>query len=140
MKEDALKTVEENFADWEGDTFGFGYGTGERYTLPALKTFLELCPAPGGGTYDYVKLEKALGGVATWLLINILARANIIEYGTSPRYGWLTRQGVALRNFVETKSADELYELTRRDENYPWCYRDACNCDGEKCQNPFWGK
>lgn len=80
-----------------------------------------------------------------WLLINILAGVDVIEYGTSPRYGWLTDCGKALRAFVETRTVDDLVTIVcEKDENYFNCYPDVCNCgprghDGKRyCDNPFW--
>jgi hypothetical protein len=145
--EGGMKTLEENFIDWESEAFGFGYGSGELYILPDLKTFFEHV---GRGTdrpnsYDYRELESALGGAVAWLLINVLCHANILEYGTSPRFGWLTKEGEALQSFIATKTADELVSLcTEYDDNYVVCSSDACNCgpkgyqEGVKCQNPFW--
>jgi len=34
---------DKHFIDWESDIFGFGYGSGEQFTLAALKEFLQLC-------------------------------------------------------------------------------------------------
>lgn len=142
------KTIEQNFADWEGGVFGFGYGTGEEHYLPALKTFLESVGRPEmPHAYEYEVLEKAVGATVAWLLICMLCRANIIEYGTSPRYGWLTEEGQNLRVFVASKTAEELYEIccNRSEDDDPGpCYPDACNCgprgyqEGVKCPNPFW--
>lgn len=90
------KTLEQNFADWEGNAFGFGYGTGEPHTLRALKGFFDALGTENGAhCYNYEKLEEALTAPVAWLLINILCRhgADVIEYGTSPRYGWLTTEG-----------------------------------------------
>lgn len=144
------KTIEQSFIDWEGSAFGFGYGTGEPHVVPALKTFLSMCDGgPFGHSYDYQKLEAALSPTVAWLLINALCQHNIgaIEYGTSPRFGWLTPQGEALKAFVATKTADELIEIvTDFDPDYIRCYPDACNCGpngyeaGRKCVSPFWGK
>jgi len=136
------KTLDENFADWEGHVFGFGYGTGEPYILPVLKRFLALCPGPGE-TYDHEALARDLGPAVSWLLINALAHADIIEYGTSPRYGWLTESGRALKAYVESKTDDELVEIACQQRDTP-CYPDACNCgpngyeEGRVCSNPFW--
>ena len=137
------KPIDHSFRDWEGSTFGFGYGTGEEHTIPALKQFLELCKDKEA--YDYVELETALTPAVAWLLINVLCKADIIEYGTSPRYGWLTDKGKRLKGFVGKHTADELYEIAAgHDENYISCYPDACNCGesgyvpGRKCPNPFW--
>lgn len=142
------KTLDQHFSDWETEAFGFGYGTGEEHTLPALKTFFGCIGThpdrPRG--YDYRDLEAALGGPTAWLLINALCKEDIIEYGTSPRGGWLTPEGEALKAFVDSKSAAELVELcTTRGPDHHSCMSDACNCDpnkstimGRVCPNPFW--
>lgn len=144
--EGVTKTLDENFTDWENEAFGFGYGTGEAHTTLALKTFFASIPPDGGDSrlYDYRNLEAALTPAVAWLLLNVMGHQDIIEYGSSPRFGWLTPQGYALKAFVDSKTADELYDLTVRDENYSGCSRDACNCRprgyqaGVKCVNPFW--
>lgn len=142
------KTLDENFIDWEADAFGFGYGSGEPHIIPAVKTFFSLCNAlcnqSPNGAYDYTEIEAALTPTVAWLLINVMGHQDVIEYGTSPRYGWLTPQGQALKAFVDGKTADELLALTQHDESYIGCSRDACNCgpngyqEGVKCNNPFW--
>lgn len=135
-----MKTLEQHFADWESHVFGYGYGTGEEFTLKALKGFLSAIPADG--SYDYQELEEAVTAVVAWLLINTLAHADMIEYGTSPRYGWLTKNGKALAGFVAERSVDELHALTSHREDYVECYPDHCNCDDGDCRpgNPFWPK
>lgn len=136
------KATTDYFADWEADTFGFGYGTGEEHTIPALQSLL--CACPDKGNYDYKTLETELSPPVAWLLINALCRADIIEYGTSPRYGWLTGKGRRLREHMLSWSPDELIRQTARDENYTHCDPNACNCgpggyeEGRVCQNPFW--
>lgn len=140
------KSIEQSFADWEGDVFGFGYGTGEEHTIPALKTFFEAIGVDDRpSSYDYTKLEAACGPAVAWLLVNALCHAGIIEYGTSPRFAWLTKEGEALKAFMATKTADELYEIcASQPEDYVACYPNACNCGpngyekGRKCTNPFW--
>lgn len=142
------KPIEKHFADWESHVFGFGYGTGEEHTIAALKTFMENIgreEIDSPRAYDYQQLETALTPPVAWLLINILCKANIIEYGTSPRYGWLTKEGEALRDFVASKSVDDLYGFCMADD-LDYCYPSYCNCqlceDGhsktDRCQNPFW--
>lgn len=143
------KTIEESFADWEGHVFGFGYGTGEQHTLGALKAFMAAVGKPDlPNGYDYERLEAACGPAVAWLLINALCRhtVDIVEYGTSPRFGWLTPEGERLKAFIDSKTVDELYEITAgRPDDYVPCYPDACNCgingyeEGRKCANPFWG-
>lgn len=134
-----MKTIEQHFTDWESHVFGYGYGTGEEHVLGALKGFLAAMPADGN--YDYKALESAVTAPVAWLLLNVLAHADVIEYGTSPRYGWLTKNGKALRQFVNERSVEELYALTAgTGEDYCECYPDHCNCGDGDCRpsNPFW--
>ena len=138
------KTLDENWIDWESNAFGFGYGTGENYTIPALKKFMDLVPLEG--CYDYQLLEKEMTPLVAWLFINLLChhRIDMLEYGTSPRGAWLTSRGKALKEYMATKTVDELTNLTSHDENYCNCYPDVCNCGpkgyqkGLHCFNPFW--
>lgn len=135
-----------NFADWEGGVFGFGYGTGETYTLAALRQFFSLCNRTENGQYDYEVLEGEMGPTVAWLMINAMGHADIIEYGTSPRYAWLTEKGKALKHFVMAHDLDQLVRFTCRDEDEEHCYINACNCGpdgyvkGRVCVNPFWQK
>ena len=137
-----MKGDMEYFRDWESDAFGLGYGTGEYHVIPALRAFLSAVPETGA--YDYVKLEKACGGAVAWLLINALGHADVIEYGTSPRFGWLQPWGKALRAFVTSRSADDLLLCIQGDDDYIGCSPQYCNCyDGDHkmhdvCPNPFW--
>jgi hypothetical protein len=132
-----MKTLEEYFCDWEATTFGFGYGTGERPILAALQIFMECTPPEKA--YDYALLEEKLTPTVAWLLINALCGVDILEYGSSPRFAWLTKEGKALREFVVSKTLDELTEIVcgHKDE-YVLCYPDYCNCETEPCHNPFW--
>lgn len=138
-----MKTLEDNFTDWESDAFGFGYGSGEPHTIPALKEFFALC-AGERGNYQYEVLEKGLTPAAAWMMLNLMGHQRMIEYGTSPRYGWLTPEGSALKSFVDSKTTEELLTLTQRDEEYISCSRNSCNCgpngyqSGVLCANPFW--
>lgn len=137
------KTPDESFRDWEATAFGFGYGSGEPHVIPALKTFVAAIPER---EYDYQKLEEAVGPVAAWMFINTFCRGNHIDYGSSTRFGWLTPSGIALKEYVDSKTADELLEAIFRDgpEDATICYPDACNCGpagyekGRVCKNPFW--
>lgn len=133
------KTLDDYFSDWENSVFGFGYGSGEPHTIPALKRFLSTFSAGEG--YDYRVIEKELGETVAWLLINTLCHWDILEYGSSPRFGWLTEKGKALKEFIDSKTAEQLIELTCRENDYTQCYPNACNCDQdghEECSNPFW--
>ena len=100
---------DKEFRKWENEVFGYGYGTGEAHTVRAVKAFFAACPAKGN--YDYSMLENELSPVVFWLLLNIFAHADIIEYGTSPRFGWLTSKGKQIQNYVLSKTDDELYEI-----------------------------
>lgn len=131
------KTDQEYFADWEAYAFGYGYGSGEDHVIPLLQKFISLIP---DGVYDYRLLEKELGGPVTWLLINALCRVDIIEYGTSPRGGWLTEQGRSLKKYLSENAGEPLIEA---DDYGTICGPSYCNCDehyGEKtrCKNPFY--
>jgi len=136
------RTIKDHFADWESHVFGFGYGSGEHHVLGAVKLLFGTVPDEGG--YDYREIEKVCGPEVAWLLINTLCRADIIEYGTSPRFGWLTPQGKRLRAFFADHSVDDLVGMTIREEGGSGCYPDICNCgpDGyspkKLCHNPFW--
>jgi hypothetical protein len=137
------KTVEQSFADWEGHTFGFGYGTGEPHILRALKGFFDAFGVDDRpNSYNYEALEEAVTAPVAWLLINRLCQVDIIEYGTSPRFAWLTKEGEALRTFLASKTVGELEEIVGANDDH--CYPDACNCGltgyekGRVCYNPFW--
>lgn len=154
------KPLPASFADWEGNAFGFGYGSGEPHVLAALKTFFAAFgvqfPAgpfgpgdkePRPNSYDYEKLEAAVTPTVAWLIINVLGHQDIIEYGTSPRYGWLTPHGERLKAFVDAHTADELVEICcGRSEDDMGCTPRYCNCgpngyeEGRRCDNPFWRK
>ena len=131
-----MKTLQNYFSDWESSFLGFGYGSGEQYTTPLIKRFLSVTPEDG--TYNYKNLENALTPPIAWLLINLFIKANLIDYGTSPRYGWLTDQGKELKKFVELYNEEALISMLDTDEDYIECYRDVCNCIQEECKNPFW--
>jgi len=114
---------EEQFVEWEMRTFGAGYGTGELPILKAVKTFFD--SLENNRSYDYEELESKLGGATTWLLINAFDKANIIEWGTSSRYGWITSCGENIRDFIKRKTPEELYKLLMSDRE------SICMCDGE---------
>lgn len=148
MTETDEKPIEKHFADWFSHVFGFGYGTGDEHFIVALQTFMATL-GKGGRLphgYDYKELETALTAPTAWLLINTLCGADIIEYGTSPRYGWLDPKGEALKAFMDGKTTDELLAATETDENDGPCYPDICNCGpegyspGKLCHNPFWNE
>ncbi len=102
---------DKEFVKLENRIFGYGYGSGEEYTLRALKNFLRRTGS--SKNYDYRVFETDLGETITWLMINALCKADIIEYGCSPRFGWLTGKGEELKEYLEGKSVDELYDLLR---------------------------
>lgn len=137
-----MKTLtDKNFIDWFSEHFGYGYGTGESYIVPVLKKFLENCDE--NGNYDHLKLEEKIGQANTWFLINVLCKSDLIEYGTSPRFGWLDESGKLLKEYIGKKSEDELYKLIMVDNDYVYCDSTCCNCgesgyvEGKKCDNPL---
>src|SRR3990167_3685719 len=117
MKQEVL-----NFIDWESRVFGAGYGSGELPILKSVKVFFDSLEDK---SYDYKKLEEKLGDTITWLLINAFDKGNVIEWGTSARFGWLTSCGEYVRDFIKGKTPEELYEIVMSD-------REAiCMCDGD---------
>lgn len=140
------KTLDQSFIDWESSAFGFGYGSGEGHVLGALHAFfLAFGNYDNPNSYDFEKLEKAVTPPVAWLLINRLCQhgIDVLEYGSSPRFGWLTRNGVALREYVLSKDVEDLTRIVC-DCDDTVCYPDACNCgpdgyqEGVLCENPFW--
>ncbi len=95
------KITDKNFVEWESHVFGFGYGTGEEHTIKALMRFFSLLE--NDRSYDHTVLEKEMGATVAWLLLNVFGHADIIEYGTSIRYGWLTEKGEFLRDYLKGK-------------------------------------
>lgn len=134
-----------HFVDWESAVLGRGYGSGEEFVFPALRTFFEnVSHGQTGNCYDYRDLEKALGGPTTWLLINVLCHADVIDYGSSPRHGWLSTEGQALKKFFLSHTLEELYGIYQKGKDFNqergWeCFPDLCQCAryGEPCNNPF---
>lgn len=136
----AQALTDKHFIDWESHVFGYGYGSGEGPILRCLHFFFSTLKE--GRQYDYEVLEKELGDAATWFMINALCHAGIIEYGTSPRYAWISyRPAVeALRDYIVSKTPEQLYEIvSNTNEDYIHCYPGTCNCD-EPCNNPLFSK
>jgi hypothetical protein len=134
-----MKTIEENFVDWESDIFGFGYGTGESHVLGAVKIFLD------NTERGMHRLEEVLGPAVAWLLINVLCHCGAVDYGTSPRNGWLSPEGEALRKFFAERTVDQLTQIIHNvTDDYIHCDQKNCNCGpqgfqpGVVCPNPFW--
>lgn len=138
--------IDKYFRDWVSEVFPYGYGSGEPCIVPAVRRFFELCTHNGTDSYDYRVLEEALTPTTTWLLIGALCGANIVEYGTSPRFAWLTPKGKKLKEYMLSKTDDELVEIACEwDEALPGCSKEYCNCGetsvmGAVCPNPFWAK
>lgn len=143
------KNVDENFRDWFLEAFGFGYGTGDKYYLKAIKKFLDNCKQDNpesSHSYSYEQMEKIFSKLETWLLINSLCKNDVIEYGSSPRFGWLAEEGQALKKYLEEKNIEQLLEIVTGFDSGDviHCDRYACNCgpkgyqEGKLCPNPFW--
>lgn len=136
------KSLADYFVDWYGSALGFGYGTGDVYYCEALTKFFKNVDGEQG-SYKFEDMEKKVGKDAFWFLISIFGNSDFIEYGTSPRYGWLTEKGKLARQFVN-HIGEDLYDEVNRDSDYIECYKDYCNHtdNNEKgCKlNPFWNE
>ena len=106
-----------DFCKWENEVFGYSYGTGEDTILTDLRKFLNLIPE-SESTYKYEIIEEQLGKTITWLFINILCRKWIIDYGSSPRFGWLSEKGNELKCFLNNTSNEEIINYMN---NYLYC-------------------
>lgn len=104
----------EEFKQWEDKTFGYGYGTGEGPVIEVIKIFFDTFGDKT--TYDYEDYEVLIGRQATWLLINALIKGGVIDYGTSPRYGFLSSFGKDLKTFFAEHTEDELHEILMKDD------------------------
>jgi len=109
-----MNKLKKQFILFENKAFGYGYGSGEIYVLTVFKRFLQICPVEGN--YDYHILENLLTPPIAWLLINILCREEVLEYGTSPRFGWLSSLGIDLKIFTEEHTVEELAEMLNLSE------------------------
>ncbi len=128
--------TDKHFVDWEGEVFGYGYGSGEPHTLSALMKFFAYLDKQR--SYDSDTMETWLGPEVFWLLINALIHADIIDYGTSPRGGWLTVKGEVLRDYLGQNTVDGLCDLLHDHKRWDYipCYRDLCQCE-VPCKNPL---
>jgi hypothetical protein len=134
-----MQSLEQYFLDWEESVFGCGYGTGERPILTVCKDFFDSIFEDR--RYSHEILEPKLGAGTCWLFITTLNKADLIEWGTSARYGWLTVQGQKLKEFFDQKTVDQLYDLIGATEEIDnrHCTPSYCNCVSElPCNNPFW--
>jgi hypothetical protein len=140
--------TDKHFREWEQEAFGFGYGTGEAYILPILSRFFRALTHGVGshnaGHYDAERLAAQLGDAHTWFLLNVLCRMDVIAYGTSPQYGWLTTLGQRLFSYVRVRTPHQLYAIVTQDGEpaQPLCSRTSCHCpdgsDTQGCQhNPL---
>ena len=152
--------TDKHFVAWYDNTFGNGCRSGEEHIIRALKEFFyslviaDLCPVnydkQGPLYYHSFALEERLGPLAAWLLIEVLANSDLIDWGarsgngfiwgTSSRNGFITPKGVILRDYLATKTSEELYSLVTdwtAEEEY--CFPDRCQCE-TPCNNPLWKK
>ena len=129
--------TDKHFIDWESNVFGYGYGDGEKHIFTALSYFFNLIP--GDDNYDFRVLENNLGKSTAWLLINILCRDDIIVYGGSPRFGWLSKKGIILKEYMTGHTIEELCKIIEVDDRYTYCFPDLCQCD-INCNNPLFSK
>lgn len=137
------KTLDKYFVDWMEYSFGYGYGTGEKHILSALKKFFD--SIYNDGNYDHEILEQAVGPEVCWLLINDLIECDLLDYDISSHRGWLSPEGVELKNYLEARTVEELVAIINDNANQIRCTPTYCNCDGgidigntDRCKNPFW--
>lgn len=134
-----MKTEDQCFAEWLEQTFPYGYGTGEEHFLTALVTFFG---SLNDRRYDYKVLEEKLGPVAAWLLINTFCANDVVDYGTSPRFGFLSTIGQRVQAYLRGKTADQLNEMIgEMPDELRQCTNHYCNCGGDMesgcTKNPF---
>jgi hypothetical protein len=141
----AIIVTDKHFREWEHAAFGYGYGTGEAHILPILHAFF--AQLEQGHSYEAAVFAAAVGAPSAWFLLNVLCAENILDYGTSPRYGWLTPLGERLRDYVLARTPEELYAIATQDfaPDEPLCSRNFCNCacgsDDQGCvYNPLWNE
>jgi len=140
-----MMITDKNFADWHAHVFGYGYGSGEEYWLPALHELLtrvvKTREASGVAAYGFREVEAQFGSLAGWLLINALCGSDIFEYGTSPRYGWLTSKGSLLADYMRSRTVEQIADIV---DNFPsdnHCLRGYCNEVGKAINcNPLFGQ
>lgn len=132
--------TDKHFTDWESHVFGFGYGSGEEHVIGTLNLFFDLCKDKESANpmYDYRELERVMGPTTTWFVINALCHADIIEYGCSPRFAWLTQAGVDLREYMSNRTTEELCNVIENADEVR-CFPDLCQCENP-CNNPLWRK
>lgn len=99
---------EQEFCEWYGEVLGYGYGTGDVHYCNNLRHFFWLAAQPG--PYDYNEMERDMGAAVFWLLLNTLCNAGVVDYGTSPRAGWLSPEGRRIADFVNGYEGS-LYDL-----------------------------
>lgn len=103
------------FQSLYSEQLGWGNYGSEQALCVSLKDFLDSIPLDCG--YDHELLATKVGAAFAWSLIYQFVALGWINYGTSPRYGWLEGDGVWLKAFVATRSADDLYAIAYGDES-----------------------
>jgi len=134
------------------------YGSGEQYVVPALKEFLSYYKreafAPLGIDEFVTNLSQpplaTLTPATIWMLVNTLNAFDILDYGTSPRYGWLTDQGFELKKYLDDNTVEHILDVLFQEHEstkgimFPCSHGDImCCCEdrddekGIRCINPF---
>ena len=142
------KSLELQFKEWFYSNFGYGYGSGEEPVLRAIRAFFGACfydnddvKEEGYPRYQYTTLEELLGQPLAWVLINKFCDDDIINYGSSSRYGWIENRGIRLKKFLEERSISELLVILFKDNERELCTEQYCYCDDNidyvdgKCKN-----
>jgi hypothetical protein len=106
---EGTRMTDKQFREWEDVAFGYGYGTGEPHIIAGLRVFFGAVKADGG--YSYLDIEKAMGELPAWLVINALNHSGVLNYGTSPRFGWMEGKGHELREYFAANSDERILSV-----------------------------
>jgi hypothetical protein len=106
---------------WNEKLGGYCYGN----ELPLMKAFSELLqtiePKDNGYLgysylYSYQDIIKKTGSEElTWSLIRLLANSQMIDWGSSIRFGWLDGDGVKIMNYFNKYDIAVLYRIIHLD-------------------------
>ena len=103
------------FYKWFDEHFGYCYGSGVPEIVNLLLLFFSVIP--WRKPYKHTNIEVLLGVPAAWLLINLFCIDRVVEYGVSPRCGWLTEKGNSLRVFMCAQGKARLLEIIEKGDD-----------------------
>ncbi len=94
MKKEILK----KWAEKLQDTNGLFYGELEFYLDSYIKKFFSVEVRDVG-----FEEKHPMNNLEFWLVVSMLVKMDMLEYGTSPRGSWLTEDGKKFREFCLTE-------------------------------------